>query len=161
MHLDIILSLRTIADISSMAPTFGRDQLSNLTDADYESDRRLKITDIYTASSEIDDMQNDCDTEDVDYLYYSLQGLRGPENANPQLNSISRTTELPGVGHVFLGFPAPAPGPAHSPDTSPLKHVWRNGTIYGMSGGSPWTGVGRGSPPKQPPWPVVRVGPGM
>jgi len=64
MHLDIILSRCAIADVASMRPTFVRDELENLTDSVYESDCRLKIPDFYTASGEIDDMQNDSDTEE-------------------------------------------------------------------------------------------------
>ena len=67
MHLDIVLSLSAIADAASMEPTFVRDELENLTDSDYESDRRLEIADFHTASGEIDDMQNDSDTEDVSH----------------------------------------------------------------------------------------------
>jgi len=65
MHLDIVLSLSAIVDPASMGPTFVRDELENLTDSDYESDCGLEIPDFYTASGEIDDMQNDSDTEDV------------------------------------------------------------------------------------------------
>jgi len=35
MHLDIILSLSAIVDTASMGPTFVRDELENLTNADY------------------------------------------------------------------------------------------------------------------------------
>jgi len=31
------------------------------------------------------------------------------------------------LGRVILRFPAPVPGPARSPDGSPLKQVGRNG----------------------------------
>jgi len=41
MHLDIVLSLRAIADVASMGPTFVSDELENLTNSDYESDCRL------------------------------------------------------------------------------------------------------------------------
>jgi len=67
MHLDIVLSLRAIADAASLAPTFVRDELENLTDSDYECDCRLEIPDFHTASGEIDDMQNDSDREDVSH----------------------------------------------------------------------------------------------
>jgi len=65
MHLDIVLSLSTIADAASMRPTFVHDKLENLTDSDYESDCRLEIPDFHTAIGEIDDMQNDSDMEEV------------------------------------------------------------------------------------------------
>ena len=42
-------------------------------------------------------------------------------------NSPPRPAERPGAGRVILRFPAPAPGPARSPDGSPLKQVGRNG----------------------------------
>ena len=67
MHLDIVLSLRPIADAASMGPTFVRVELENLTDSDYESDCRLEIPDFHTASGQIDDMQNDSDVEDVSH----------------------------------------------------------------------------------------------
>jgi len=69
MHLDIVLSLNAIADAASSTarPTFVRDQLENMTDSDYEYDPGLEIADIHTTSSEIDDMHNDSDTEDISH----------------------------------------------------------------------------------------------
>jgi len=65
MHLDIGLSLREIADVASMGPTFVGDEVEKLTNSDFESDCKLEISDFRTASGEIDDMQNDSDTEEV------------------------------------------------------------------------------------------------
>jgi len=65
MHLDIVLSLSSIVGTASIAPTFVRDELENLTDSDYESDCRLEIPDFHAASGKIDDMQNDSDAEEV------------------------------------------------------------------------------------------------
>jgi len=67
MHLYIVLSLSAIADRASMRPTFVRNELENLTYSDYESDCRLEIPDFHTASSEIHDIQNHSDTEEVSH----------------------------------------------------------------------------------------------
>jgi len=67
MHLDIVLSHRAIADAASIRPTFVRNELENLTHSDYESDWRLEIQDVHTASGEIDDRQNDSDREDISH----------------------------------------------------------------------------------------------
>jgi len=69
MRLDIVLSLNVIADVASSParPTFVRYELENMTDSDYESDPGLKIAYIHTASSVIDHMHNDSDTEDVSH----------------------------------------------------------------------------------------------
>jgi len=69
MHLDIVLSLNTIADAASSTSrrTFVRDELENMTDSDYESDPGLQIANIHTASGEIDDRHNDSDTEEVSH----------------------------------------------------------------------------------------------
>jgi len=69
MHLDIVLSLRANADLTSPGPpAFVHDENINQRDSDYESDYRLEIADCCAASSEIDDdMQNDSDAEDVSY----------------------------------------------------------------------------------------------
>jgi hypothetical protein len=69
MHLDIVLSLRANADLTSPGPpAFVRDENINQSDSDYESDHRLEIADCRAASSEIDDdMQNDSDAEDVSH----------------------------------------------------------------------------------------------
>jgi len=56
MHVDIVLSLRGIADTASMGPTFVRDEHESLTPAEYESDCRLEIADFHTATGEMDDM---------------------------------------------------------------------------------------------------------
>jgi len=50
-----------------------------------------------------------------------------PKNAGPRPNSPPRPAERPGARRVILRFPAPAPGPARSPDGSLLKQVGRNG----------------------------------
>jgi len=69
MHLDIVLSLKAIADAASSTaqPTFVRDELENMTDSDYESDPGLEIADIHSASGDIDDMDNDSHREDVSH----------------------------------------------------------------------------------------------
>jgi len=69
MHLDIVISLRANADLTSPGlPALVRDENINQSNSDYESDHRLEITDCRAASSEIDDdMQNDSDAEDVSY----------------------------------------------------------------------------------------------
>jgi len=69
MHLDIVLSLRVNADLTSPGPpAFVRNENINQSDSDYESDHRLEIADCRAASSEIDDnMQNNSDAEDVSH----------------------------------------------------------------------------------------------
>jgi len=69
MHLDIVLSLNSIADVASSTAlcTFVYNELENMTDSDYESDPGLEIADMHTASGEIEDMHNDLDTEDISY----------------------------------------------------------------------------------------------
>jgi len=61
----------------------------------------------------------------VDSVRYGASGA--PKNVGPWPNSPPRPAEQPGAGRVFLGFRAPAAGPARSPDGSPLKQVGRNG----------------------------------
>jgi len=63
------------------------------------------------------------------------EASRAPKNAGPWPNSPPRPTAWPGVRRVFLGFPAPVPGPARSPGGSPLKHVGRNGPHPGNERG--------------------------
>jgi len=67
MHLNIILSLRANADLTSPGPPAALcDENINQSDSDYESDHRLEIADCHAASGEIDDnMQNASDEEDV------------------------------------------------------------------------------------------------
>jgi len=69
MDFDIILSLNAIAHAASCTArdTFVGDELENITDSEYESDPGLEITNIHTASGEIDDMHKDLETEDVSY----------------------------------------------------------------------------------------------
>jgi len=96
MHLDIVLSLRAIADAASMRPTFVRDELENLTNSDYESDCRLEIPDFHTASGEIHDMQNDSATEDVAHRRVCVRPL-GQETipgAGRPLSEVAGYTEL-------------------------------------------------------------------
>jgi len=87
MHLDIVLSLSAIADAAFMRCTFGRNELENLTDSDYECDCTLEIPDFHTTSGEIDAMQNDSDTEEV-----SHPGVR--------VRSSGQET-IPGAGRPF------------------------------------------------------------
>ena len=69
MHLDIILSLRANADLTSPGPpAFVCNENLNQSDSDYESDHRPEIAEGRAASSAIDhDMQNDSDAEDVSH----------------------------------------------------------------------------------------------
>lgn len=73
IHLDIVLSLRAIADATSPGlPVFVPDENINQSDSDYESDHWLEVADCHSASSESDDdddddMQNDSDAEDVSH----------------------------------------------------------------------------------------------
>ena len=96
MHLDIVLSLRAIADAASIGPTFVRDELENLTDSDYESDCRLKIPDFHTASDEINDMQNDSDMEDVSHppVCVCSSGQETIPGAGRPLGEVACYTEL-------------------------------------------------------------------
>jgi len=73
------------------------------------------------------------DLDSMDYVFINSDetsvryGASGaPKNAGPWPNFPPRPAERPGAGRVFLGFAAPAPGPARSPDGSPLKQVVRN-----------------------------------
>src|SRR5437588_2333510 len=68
MHLDIVLSLRAIADPTSGSPrptAFISDGNINRSDSDYESDPGLEIADCRVACNEIDDIEHDSDTEDI------------------------------------------------------------------------------------------------
>ena len=96
MHLDIVLSLTEIADAASMGPTFVRDELENLTNSDYESDCRLEIPDLHTASGAIDDMQNDLDTEDVSHppVLVRPTGQETIPGAGRRLGEVAGYTEL-------------------------------------------------------------------
>jgi len=69
MDLDIVLSLRANADLTSPGlPAFVSNENSNQSDSDYEFDYRLEIADCRAASSEIDDnKQNVSDAEDVSH----------------------------------------------------------------------------------------------
>ena len=66
-------------------------------------------------------------------------------------NSLPRPAGRPWVGRVFLGFPAPAPGPGRSPDRSPLKQVGRSGPRPGNERGLAPDGGGAGITPKITP----------
>jgi len=96
MHLDIGLSLSAIADAASMGPTFVRDELENLTDADYESDCRLEIPGFHTASGVIDDMQNDSDAEDISHPQVCVRpsGQETIPGAGRPLGKVASYTEL-------------------------------------------------------------------
>jgi len=85
MHVDIVLSLNTIADAASSTarPTFVRDELENMTDSDNESDPGLEIADIHTTSGEIDDMHNDSDKEDVSHPPVRLYLATTPRRTGP------------------------------------------------------------------------------
>jgi len=77
MHLDIVLSLKAIAEAASCRaqPTFVRDELENMADRDHQSDPGLEIADIHTTSCVIDDMHNDSDTEEVSHPPVRLRPL--------------------------------------------------------------------------------------
>jgi len=96
MHLDIVRSLRAIADVATMGPTFVCDELENLTNSDYESDCRLEIPDLHTASGEIDDMQNDSDTEDASHplVLVRRSGQETIPGASRPLGKVAGYTEL-------------------------------------------------------------------
>ena len=96
MHLDIVLSLNAIADAASMGPTFGCDELENLTDSDYESDCRLEIPDFHTVSGEIDDMQNNSDMEDVSHPQVRVHpsGQETIPGTSRRLGEVAGYTEL-------------------------------------------------------------------
>lgn len=89
MHLDIVLSLRAIADATSQGPpVFVPEENIDLTDSDYESDHRPEIPDCHAVGREIDDdMPNDSDAEDVSHP---------PVRARP----LSQET-IPGAGRVL------------------------------------------------------------
>jgi len=96
MHLDMVLSLSAIADAASMRPTFVLDELENLTNSAYESDCALKIPDFHTASSEIEDMQNDSDTEEVSHTPVRVRpsGQETIPGASRPLGKVAGYTEL-------------------------------------------------------------------
>jgi len=79
-----------------MAPTFVHDELKNLTDSNYESDCRLEIPDFHTARSEIDDMQNDSDTEEVFHpaVHVRPSGQETIPGAGRPLGKVAGYTEL-------------------------------------------------------------------
>ena len=79
-----------------MGPTFGCDELENLTDSDYESDCRLEIPYFHTASGEIDDMQNDSDTEDISYPPVRVRptGQETSPGASRPLGEVAGYTKL-------------------------------------------------------------------
>jgi len=92
----MVLSLSTIVDVPSIAPTFVDDELESLTDSDYESDHRLEIPDFHTASGEIDDMPNDSDTEDVSHPLVCVHpwGQETIPGAGKPLGEVAGYTEL-------------------------------------------------------------------
>jgi len=98
MHLDIILSVTAIVDAASSTArlTLVRDELQNMTDSDYESDRVPEIADIQTASGEIDDMHNDSDTEDVSHPPVAVRrwGQETIPGAGRPLGEVAGYTEL-------------------------------------------------------------------
>ena len=69
MHLDIVLSFCVNADLTSPGPpAFVREENTNQSDSDCESNYRLQMADCRAASSKIDDdMQNDSDADDVSH----------------------------------------------------------------------------------------------
>jgi len=74
-----------------------------------------------------------------------VKGPPGPRTT-PAPVPIPRPAEQLGAGRVFLWFRAPAPGPAYSPNGSPLKQVGRNGApCRGETG--PHSGNQRGLAP--------------
>jgi len=89
MHLDVVESLNTIAEMAASAarPTSVSDELENKNDSDCESAPRLKIADIHTATGEIDNMYNDSETEEVS---------RPPVRARP-----SGQETIPGAGRLL------------------------------------------------------------
>jgi len=96
MHLDMVLSLSAIADPASIRLTFVLDELENLTNSAYESDCALEIPDFHTASSEIEDMQNDSDTEEVSHTPVSVRpsGQETIPDASRPLGEVAGYTEL-------------------------------------------------------------------
>jgi len=98
MHLEIVLSLNAIADAASSTArrTFVSDELENMTDSDYESDPGLEIADIHITSSEIDDMHNDSDTEDVSHPLVQVRpsGHETIPGAGRPLGEVAGHTEL-------------------------------------------------------------------
>ena len=97
MHLDIVLSLRNIADATTVVrTTFVRDKRETLTDLDHESDPELETTDFHTASGVIDDMQ-DSDTENISHLLARGHPSSGEETipgTGRPLGEVSGYTEL-------------------------------------------------------------------
>ena len=90
MHLDIVLSLRAIADPTSGSPrptAFISDGNINRSDSDYESDPGLEIADCRVACNEIDDIEHDSDAEDIS---------RPPTRGSP-----SSKETIPGAGRPF------------------------------------------------------------
>jgi len=81
MHLDIALSLRTNADLTSAGPTaFVGHEHINQSHSDYQCDHGLEIADCHAASSETDhNMQNDWDPGDVSHPSVS----RRPSSQEP------------------------------------------------------------------------------
>jgi len=74
---------------------------------------------------------------------------RAPKNSGPRPNSPPRPAERPGVGCVSFRVPCPCPRPHPFPRRVPVKTGGeKRGPVQGMSGDSPRTGAGRGSPPK-------------
>jgi len=98
MHLDIVLPLNRIVHraCSTAQPTFVRDELENMTNSDYKSDRGLEIADIHTASGEIDDMHNDSDTEYVSHplVHHLPSGQETIPGAGRPLGEVAGHTEL-------------------------------------------------------------------
>jgi len=98
MHHDVVLSLNAIADAAYSAgrPTFVRDEPENMTDSDYESDPRLEIADIHTASGKIDNMHNDSDREDVSHPQVRARpsGQETIPGAGRPLGEVAGYTEL-------------------------------------------------------------------
>jgi len=83
--------------------------------------------------------------ETCDISLVFVTGRQGPRKTRAP-GPIPRPALLNGLGRsvFFLGFPAPAPGPARSPDGSPLKHVGRNGPHPGNERGLAPDGGGAG-----------------
>jgi len=98
MHLDIVLSLKAIADAASSTaqPPFVRDELETMTDSDYESDPGLEIANIHSASGDIDDLDNDSHTEDVSHPVVRARpsGQETIPSAGRPLTEVAGYTEL-------------------------------------------------------------------
>jgi len=99
MHLDIFLALSAIADAASMGTIFVCDELENQTDSDYESDCTLEIPDLHTASSEIDDMEKDSDTEDISHqpVLVRPSGQETIPSAGRPLGEVAGYTDVTGA----------------------------------------------------------------